>query len=143
MLSLQLTKLIEDIVCNTADLVLKNIIAPTELFNQSVTLPASESLVNGLFLPVFILVRIFSKAFTYGFPNAASSLFMFSSENIRSTLVCHCSKYFFLFIELTLSNKSVVILPASHPSLGAEYSSFFWIAISCSAKSLSSESLFT
>ena len=36
LLSDQLIKLIDDIVCNTADLAFKNIIVPTELFIQSV-----------------------------------------------------------------------------------------------------------
>ena len=51
LLSVQLTKLTIDNVCSTADLMLKNIIAPTELLTQFVKL-----FTNLLCPPKFLLV---------------------------------------------------------------------------------------
>ena len=64
LLSLQFIKLTADNVCNTADLALKNIIAPTELLTQSVTSFTTLLELWALLLPVFILAIIFCKAST-------------------------------------------------------------------------------
>ena len=58
-------KFTADIVCNTADLVFKNIIAPTELFNQFNNPSTILELPTGLLEPDFILRNISRKASTY------------------------------------------------------------------------------
>ena len=99
-------------VCNTADLVFKNIIAPTELFNQSNIPLETLSPPNGLLLPDFIALSESFNASTYLAPKAASSLFIFFSENIMSTFSCHSCKYSALLTLLIPDITSVVILPA-------------------------------
>ena len=134
LLSVKLIKLIADIVWSTADLVLKNIIAPTELVNQSVNLPVIVSVPKDLFLPVSIRFNMFSNATLYGLPKAASSLFKFGSENIWSTFCCQTSKYLALLVVFNPLIKSVSIVPATQPSSGAAYSSVLFIAINSAAK---------
>ena len=121
LLSVKLTKLILDIVCSSADLVLKNIIVPILPVTQSVNLPVSVSPWKFLLRPDFIRCNIFSIALRYGLPYAASSLFKFASLNISSALDCHCSKALARLVVLRPSSISVVTVPAGQPSLGPAY----------------------
>ena len=136
-------KFTADIVCNNADLVFKNITAPTELFNQlsnpSVTLLPPI----GLLLPDFILRIESSIASRHLVPYAASILFIFSSENIMSMFSLNSCWYSALLTLLIPPIISVVILPPSQSFPGAGYSLPFCILISSSVNTLNLASLFT
>ncbi len=115
----QLIKLAEDINCNSADLLLKNIIAPTELltqlFQDSTNLPPPVALL----LPLFILFIEFSKDSLILNPYKACTLFKFSGENIISTFSINSAKYSFLLISLPTLLKSPIIVLASQKSVGS------------------------